>query len=101
MADERSQIEHEIGVLSTKISVLRYRRRQLEIREGRYARALSPRTLAIKAAYVANECSVTDVALAFNTSAGFVQRLARELAWPRRSPLKCKSQLQRRRKEAA
>jgi len=87
---ERAHIEAEIGRLMARVTELRRQRREIDIREGKYARALTPRVLAIKSAYVANQMAVREIAGAFGTSAGHVQRLARELAWPRRSPPKCR-----------
>lgn len=93
---ERETLEREIGETAARLSALRRKRRQLEIAEGKNVRANSPRIQAIKKAYVANQISVAEVARAFATSPGFVQRLARDLDWPRRSPPKCHGQSLRR-----
>ncbi len=98
---DRETLEREIGETAAKLSALRRKRRQLEIAEGKNRRANSPRIEAIRKAYVANETSVAEVARAFGTSPGFVQRLARDLDWPRRSPPKCAGQAVRRQEEAA
>lgn len=97
---ELLRIEREIGTLAAKIRRLRHRRRQLEILAGKNERANSPRTLAIKNAYENGESSVESVAREFSTSAGFVQRLARDLNWKRRLPAQCKAQRVRRDIEA-
>jgi hypothetical protein len=91
-----SEIEREIGALMAQVTKLRWERRAAEIIAGRNERANSPRVKAIRNAYTSGEASVAEVARQFNTSAGYVQRLARELDWPRRSPLKCRSQSARR-----
>lgn len=54
---------------------------------------------AIKAAYVANECSVEAIAKRFSTTSGEIQRRARKEGWPRRSPVQVASQQQRRKSE--
>lgn len=90
MSVEREALEREIGEVAAKLSALRRKRRLIEIADGRNARAASPRILAIKKAYLANEISVGDIAQRFGTSRGFIQNLAKEFDWPRRSPPKAR-----------
>lgn len=98
---DREALEREIGETAAKLTALRHKRRQLDIAEGKYRRVNSPRILAIKKAYMANQMSVAEVARQYSTSSGYVQRLARELDWPRRSPPNCARQAVRRQRESA
>ena len=54
---------------------------------------------AIKAAYLANECSVEAIARSFSTTSGEIQRRARKEGWARRAPVQVASQRERRKQE--
>lgn len=95
------KLEREIASTAAYLTKLRRQRRDMEIAAGKNERAKSPRILAIRLAYVGKQVTVADIAERFGTSAGFVQKLARELDWPRRSPPACVGQQIRRHREVA
>lgn len=93
-------LEREIGRLAARLTELRRLRSKNRRRALDRARATSPRILAIKKAYLEGNDSVGEIARAFKTSTGHVQRLVREFDWPRRSPVAALSQSRRRAEEA-
>lgn len=79
-------LDREIVEMAARLTALRALRRKHEISSGHWMRERTPRVQSIKAAYLANQVSVEEIARIFGTSRGYIHNLVTGYDWPRRSP---------------